>query len=580
MDLHNRSSHQISAARRRLRAAALSAIGAATAFGISNSPVSADTIYTWTGTTSSAWNVATNWNPNTAFPKTSSSIAEFTGAPANAPINYNVTGAANQTIDQIYFAGVTSAFTINGANTLNLNASSSAVGSGSSTNVGLYQDAASTNSTTPAVVKIAAPKIVLLNNQTWEIDGDGVAIGNAAGAGGISGTGTLNKTGGGTLTFNNNLYTGGQITVSAGELELSSTNANPNVSNFSSAVKVGGVASTPASLILDGGGTTGTTLNSAVTVLGGGGTVTLGNNSDSGHATYNGTITLGHAATFAATNAATVVDVNGQLTGGFGIIKNGPGVLNLTNTTNNYTGTNSTINRGQLRANNGFTGGVANGSATGTSTIGISGTVGQGNIATLGGNGGVSGNVNLTVGDITAGADTTHTGHLAIGQTLAIAGGASNAYVWKAGDLLAGTKGSTDGWDDVTAHAINFTGLTSATPFTVSAQGLTGVSLPSVGSTTWIIAESATGSIGVNGSPVTGTQSLAGNPDFVFNQTGFTVPAGGSFHLGFENVGGSEDLAVTYSVASTPEPTSALLFGIGAIPMLIKRRRQTSPALG
>jgi fibronectin-binding autotransporter adhesin len=188
----------------------------------------------------------------------------------------------------------------------------------------------------------------------------------------IGGTGTLNKTGSGTMMLNGaNTYSGG-TKINAGTLKLGASSALPN-----SAVTVSGIgAGTIATLDLNGFNDTiaslalgGSTTTSGAAVTTGSGTLTLGGNVtyDAANnplgATISGKLSLGLATrTFTvgdSTSAAADLTVSAVISGIGGLIKSGTGTLVLSGT-NTYTG-NSTINAGTVVVNSDASLGAATG---------------------------------------------------------------------------------------------------------------------------------------------------------------------------------------------------------------------------
>lgn len=251
---------------------------------------------------------------------------------------------------------------------------------------------------------------------------------------------------------------------------------------------------------------------------------------------------------------------------------NGAGSVSFT-TANTYSGA-TTINAGTLRANNG-----SSGSATGTGNIYITG-------GTLGGNGGVTGTVDVNSGNITAGADTTHAGSLTTGQEF-WNGGA--AYVWKVNNLPSPSPGTAGtNWDLLTMSALLLP-TSPASKFTIALQSAGGVTptlgmrAANLGTGVYEIASitSFTNIPGLTGNsttPVilTGTNGVD-NSLFQLDTSNFandtSGSSDGSIYLEFigSGTGYAGSLDLVYN--ATPEPGTGMLLLAALSPMLLRRRR-------
>ncbi|OYU95156.1 MAG: hypothetical protein CFE21_12680 [Bacteroidetes bacterium B1(2017)] len=242
-------------------------------------------IWTWTGSSSTEWNTAANWNP-TSVPTNSSEV--IIPSVANQPTITTTLGAAkNITIKSgvtltntggltltsgilILENGALNASTINGAGTLTLggNIILSSIGTG-------------TNGVT-----ISCP-IALGANRTFFVSDDGTNADDLTLSGIVSGnTFTLTKDGTGTLLLSGaNTYTG-STTISAGTLKLNNATALGTVA-------AGTTITSGAVLDLYG-----TDYSTAETLtINGTGIANWGSiiNSSSSPATFSGLITLGSA---------------------------------------------------------------------------------------------------------------------------------------------------------------------------------------------------------------------------------------------------------------------------------------------
>ncbi len=212
-------------------------------------------------------------------------------------------------------------------------------------------------------------------------------------AGGISGTGSLTKSGAGKLTLTGtNTYDGG-TTISAGTLQVGNggttgsiagniTNNAALVFNRSDSYTVAGDIDGTGSLTDSGAGTlilAGTNSYTGGTTIGKGATLQVGNGDKSG--TLTGAVTANGNLVFDRSDDS---GFTGTVSGAGSLTKNGAGELEITGA-NTYTG-NTWVNGGTLRVNN------TSGSATGTGSV----QVGSG--ATLAGGGTISGAVTVADG--------------------------------------------------------------------------------------------------------------------------------------------------------------------------------------
>jgi fibronectin-binding autotransporter adhesin len=297
----------------------------------------------------------------------------------------NVTG---QLIDQS--GGGAAALTKAGAGTMvlsntNLYTGGTTINGGSLTVAG---GNAIVDSSAVTLANTAGAVLTLSANETiGTLSGGGAAGGNVAlgantltvsggtFAGAISGTGSLTKVGAGTLGLSGaNTYTGA-TNVNGGILQLSGGSAIADAGS----VVLANVAGTQLQV------------NTAETIgsLTGGGTT-------GGNVLLNAALTTGNAAN--ATYA-------GSISGAGSLTKQGAGTFTLTGASTYSGGTN--VNAGTLLANN------ASGSATGTGPVTVNTT------GTFGGDGAITGAVNVAGGTLTPG---TLVGDLATGALSATGG--------------------------------------------------------------------------------------------------------------------------------------------------------------
>ncbi len=384
---------------------------------IGGTVVSGPKLYTWDGSFSCAWLDEDNWTPNTNYPGNTvgnNDIARFGAAiTANTGIGINM----NTLGSSLEVGGIEIANTYPGGNfnignnsgtvsgILKLNGTSlNAVSNTVIRNASAYDVSINDKSTGGSCNNISSVTMgVLLNNTTNNIvsvEGAGSVIMNSI----ISGGNPLEKAGSGTgkLTLNANNTLSGNVTVSAGTLQLSN---NPTLASVNTiTVKSGGTLQITASqtltnIILESGATltvdaTRTlTINGTLTVNVGATISTTGTISYAGAAAlvYNGTgtRTTGIEWTSSTVNSVTIdnnaivkVNSNRSLPATLFLIN---GILDADTYSFSGTGTSFTIN-GTVRTanlngliNSGATGttftGYTNGATFSTTVLGASSTI-------------------------------------------------------------------------------------------------------------------------------------------------------------------------------------------------------------
>jgi fibronectin-binding autotransporter adhesin len=282
---------------------------------------------------------------------------------------------------------------------------------------------------------------------------------------------------------------------------------------------------------------------------------------DTGALTLNGNVSLGAVGNSSGTEVGRTITVNNNTTvngvvsgsSGFGaLVKEGPGILNLTNN-NTYPG-RTTVNNGTLRLNNPNTG---SGTGSGPVTVGVNGKIGgNGFVVPTLGSVTIAGTMDpgnsvgtLTFGSASTPATVTASGHYAF--ELSTAG--ASAPVDTGSSSLSGGGGGIH--DIVTVFGtLNVTGLI-IDPNAISPSGFNNTQ-----SYSWTIA-TATG--GVSGTPAPVTLGV-GN-EFAGMMFLASV-VGNNLYLNFTPV---------------PEPATVLAIcaaGAGAFGLIRRRRKNTEVA--
>jgi autotransporter-associated beta strand protein len=355
----------------------------------------------WTGLTTTSWNLATNWSSLTVPGASDNAVFNGTFILGNQP---QVTASA--TVGGLWMTtGVGQNVTLSSsiANILTLNGNTI----NGIPNLGILVDNSS------AFTLTISSRLTLGNSQTWinnsanllsiipggatlvtnghalTIDGSG----NTSISKVISGAGSLTKNGGGILTLSGgNTYTGG-VTINAGTLTAGSTTALGPAAN---ATLTFGPGST-GKFQLNGNNTTVIGLNTNATVgtaiveNGAAGAATLTVNTATSN-TYAGVLQNGGAGTLS-------------------LVKSGTGSLTLSGA-NTYGGT-TTVSGGTLLVNNT----TGSGTGTGAVTVSNSGT-------TLGGTGTINGTVTINSGAmILGGTGAAASGALTLANNLTLNSG-------------------------------------------------------------------------------------------------------------------------------------------------------------
>jgi fibronectin-binding autotransporter adhesin len=370
--------------------------------------------------------------------------------------------------------------------------------------------------------------------------GDFTINGSIVGSGTNPGFGPLatgfNKVGTGSLLLNGTSTYGGGTAIANGSIILGGTNVLPTTT----AIQFGDSSGDSGVLVMKGysqaiTGLTTTGAGTASAVVGGSATLsTLTVNIASGTNTFAGTIGG------SASNANNV-----------GLTLGGPGKLVLSGS-NTYTGPTA-ITAGTL-------------TVLGSTAAGSAVTISSG--AALAGTGTVAGTVSVS-GTITGGSGATSADTVGTLTT--------GTQSWASGGTFAAKVSSTSG----TGHdELLVTGLTAASGFTVALQATNGsspaftatnptlTSTPVAGSYIVLVKDSESSATNPFVSPAT----LAALNLTLTNSGVATNNPTDTIELADEADGGNYDL-IAEDVAATPEPTSLVLIGVAAAPLLLGRRR-------
>ena len=520
-------------------------IGAGASGGIGNLTVSALTLdavggYNWelgnvTGTPGTNWDLLTVGGGTGTVTVNSTSVNPFTIFVTGNPTGWNPANNGSWTIMN---AGTLSGFA---ANKFNVNTS----GFGGSLTTGTW---AFSDSSGDLVLSYNAPitDITVIVN-TGAVD-QGAGAGITGGAAQFTGTGSLVKSGAGTLIMTNgaNNYTGGttiaegaiSINVaapsgSAGALGNSSDPVNVGTSgaNVATGFDFGAAVENQRALnIVAGNGTSGTR---AITTSFGSGT-----------ATQSGAVTIGTNTTINAASGSTLL-ISGNLTGG------ASAALNITGSGATVLSGNSTLYSGPITNASTSTLRVGHNSGLGTGALTLNGgtfAAADGSARTLANNITLGGNV--TLGDATGTGDLTLNGTVGLGsstRTLTVGnlttlggavGGSGGLTKSGSGTLILAGVNTFSGNVDITAGRLNVansSAIGNSAAVTISNNGTLGVSsLEEIGS----LAGEGAVSLGAlliaggNNSSTTYSGEMRNGGGFVKKGTGTLTLAGASIATG------------------------------------------------
>jgi autotransporter-associated beta strand protein len=388
-------------------------------------PLRAQTTYNYTGAgANNVWSTSGNWSNNVTPTFDTNAVLVFDyNFGAN---NILATGASRTVRSLVFGSGLT------GGTSLQIR--TRATTSGTVNNLTLNGGAGNASIVVEDITDTSLTTIQLGNNGGGIIFATDVDLTNDSAsallliANAVSGNGALHKYGIGTAAFNRaNTFSGG-INIYEGTIGLY---ADAAVAGTGVVTLGAGNSSGNAVLSLGGSGSTALTYTNAVTVGAGSGTRTVSNLTglSTANATLSGSMTLNKDVIFAITqytaNTHDRITVSGAVSGSGGIVKDGTGLLILSNAANSFGGLQ--INAGQVTLQTNAT--VTGLSGSGGSLALSGGTLTVNASADSSFGGGVSGSGNLTKsgnGVLTLSASNTYSG----GTTLS------------AGTLRAGNDGA------------------------------------------------------------------------------------------------------------------------------------------
>ena len=549
----------------------------------------------WTGnsTTSSNWSDSANWNNGVPGYGT----LEFSGSSRTTNVNDSTPSE-----HELLFTS-SSAYTLSGNSIIFYDyggvQSKIESNNGSSTGlvtIGLAVNFASTSGTNRAEINAVTGDITFSTGGTVAMTGSNVGGLQLYGTGHtvtfddviseVSGGGKyVEVNSGNTVIFGAaNTYTGDTYIYNGSSVVYTASQSNPS-NNF---VRLGGdngsgikstSAGATATLGLSGsagGVTVATGLNALSTS---GGTLYLQSGNSSGTNTWSGNVYLDDGLTVSPLNSGGTLSFTGTTFDlkGNTLTTTGNGFANFSGTVQNSTGGGSvavamgSTGKTAFSGTNTYTGGTTVTSGTlqannATSSLGTNTTTINGGV--LAGTGNTGGAVVVNSGGtITAGSGTGSTDSVSTLHTA--------AQTWNSGGSFVAKVATSDGTTVSGSDQLVMSGLTvassSGSPFnvTIGAGLSTHTGTPTYSAPIVLTDDTAT-----SNNPFSPSNAAATLTALLLSTPGLAAPSGYSLKLDTSpDAGSGYELILDDSPIGAPEPTSMLLVGTAALPLLLSRRR-------
>lgn len=389
-----------------------------------------------------------------------------------------------------------------------------------------------------------------LNNAIVLNTGTILDIGGAYGLtlnGSISGTGELNKVGGGTLTLTgNNSAFSGDFYIAGGSVVFGAANSvGTGALEFGFA---GGIVTFNTSATINGisGDSISNTIN-----LTSGNTLTINQNFD---AEYQG-IFAGTTAGLIFTSEGSQLRLSGPSTvSGPTTVGSGITLIAANNTALGLASNAVTVNGGKLLTASGTT--IANPITLTSGRIGGEGTF---VVSTTGFD--LHTGIKVTPGLDGVGTLTLDGSSLISGSVLVL--GSGGAYYWDVNNVVAGSGG----WDVISATGTVAITATNASPFLIKINSV-GLDGSSALAANFNASQSYSWNL-INATSITG---FIGTSQFAIDSSGFLNPNTGTFSLSLNNT----NTSLTLNFSPIPEPSTYVLMlaGLGIATAAMRRRRR------